>query len=247
MSPMLLDSIVGIVILLSALFAFFRGFVKEMLTIIGLGGAFASAYVFGPMLVPFFNEKYGVVPQGEVTQKAAENAKIWGLVPPHIMSAFTSYAVAFFSVFILLTLAGMAIASMIKSLGLGPLDKILGVAFGFLRGFLLVFLIYMPFAYFMPAKDMPQWAQDSVSVPLLQQAYDWGNGYLKDEKARAEENGGKDNPDSLGNKIKAKLDGALDKKDDAVQDLKENARELDDKAHNVTQDILNDSERKVNP
>lgn len=191
MSPILLDSAVGIVILLSVVFAYFRGFVKEMLTIVNLGGAAAASYFFAPQLRPQFNEWFGVVANAK--EKAAP---IWGLVPPEIMAAFCAYASAFFGVFLILTLAGLYISSSVTALGLKPVDKVLGVAFGALRGFMIVFLFYLPFAYFMKPTEYPAWAQSSVSVAVLQDAYEAGKKYM-DQTDPAGPGSQMEQPDSM--------------------------------------------------
>lgn len=178
MSPILLDTIVAIVLILSTLVATFRGFVKEMLTIVNLAGAAAAAYFLGPLLKPSFNGWLGVPKEeGEKTDA------IWGVVPPEVMSMFLSYASAFFVVFIVLTLAGLYVSGTIKALGLGPVDRVMGAAFGAARGFLLVLLVYLPFGYFMHPEEYPDWAKHSLSVPLLEKAYVFGNDYLNPEDA----------------------------------------------------------------
>jgi membrane protein required for colicin V production len=203
MSAILLDSIVGIVIILSIIIAFFRGFVREMLTIVNLAGAAAAAYFFGPHLKSIFNGWFGVVPEG----KGPRPDDIWGVIPPEIMAAFLSYACAFFGVFLILTLAGLYISGSVKALGLGNADKALGMAFGAARGFLLVFLFYLPFAYFMVPEEYPKWAKDSVSVVALQKAYEAGNEYLKKDKERGDEDeGGDADPNSLAGKMKRMAD-----------------------------------------
>jgi len=213
MSPILLDSIVAIVILLSVIFAFFRGFVREMLTIVNLGGASAAAYFFSPMLKAPFAEWLGAkpdVPQGAM-DKAPEAAKIFGVFPPEIMAWFLSYAAVFFGVFLILTLAGLYISGAIKAMGLGGLDKTMGVVFGAVRGALLVFLVYLPFGYFMVPSQYPEWAKNSIAVTYLQQAYEWGNDYMqgKEEAAKDEP---EPEPDSLAGKLKALADDMAKKK-----------------------------------
>lgn len=197
MSPVLLDTVIAIVILLSVGVSFFRGFVKEMLTIVNLLGAALAAWFIGPHLIGSFKGWLGVGP----------NAKdIWGMIPPEVMATFLSYATAFFTVFLVLMLAGMSIAGTIKAMGLGPLDRIMGMVFGALRGFLLVFLIYLPFGYFMAPENYPQWAKDSISVAALDRAYVWTDEYLaareEEQKAAVEaENSGQEDPDSVKSKL----------------------------------------------
>lgn len=228
MTPILLDSAVAIVIILSIVIAFFRGFVREMLTIVNLAGAGAAAWLFGPMMVPTFKGWLGVEPG-----KKAED--IWGVVPPEIMANFLSYASAFFGVFIILSLAGMAISGGVKSLGLGPVDRVLGMVFGALRGFLFVFLIYLPFGFFMQPDQLPKWAKDSLSVSALHATYTWADKYMKDELPKDGKDAKPVDPDSLRGKLRKMAD-------DAMPDEKD-VKEMKEKAEDVTKDILNDDEK----
>lgn len=190
MSPVMIDSVVAIVMLLSAIFAFFRGFVRELLTIVNLGGAAVCAWLFAKDLQPTTDGWLGVdrTLTGEEKEKVPE---IWGVVPPDVMSTFLSYAIIFFGVFLILSLAGFYISSTIKALGLGPIDKILGFVFGAARGFLIVFLIYLPFGYFMKLEKLPDWAQQSVAVQWLDKAYVWFDDYSKENTDELRETGDK--------------------------------------------------------
>lgn len=202
MTPILLDTIVAIVIILSTVIALLRGFVKEMLTIVNIAGGAAGAWFLGPLLKPAYTEWLAA------PQENGEKAKdIFGVVPPDVMANFLSYATVFFGVFIVLMLAGLYISGSVKALGLGPADKTLGALFGAARGFLLVFLVYLPFGYFMHPEEYPDWAKHSISVAVLEKTYDWGNEHLK-EKADEATEGQKEpvDPNSLQGKFKAMSD-----------------------------------------
>ena len=218
MSSILLDSIVGIVILLSVIIAFFRGFVREMLTIVNLVGAAAGAYFLADPLKPHF-DKWLKVPVDD----DAKVDLIWGVIPPEIMSAFLSYACPFFGVFLILTLAGLYIPGTVKALGLGPADRTLGVAFGALRGALLVFIVYLPFAYFMVPNEYPKWAKNSISVGYLEKAYKEANEYFN---ARKKDENGEEmiDPDSIAGKLKAQADKMTKEKAELQRELEEEVR-----------------------
>lgn len=245
MTPTMIDSVVAIIMLLSAVFALFRGFVREMLTIVNLAGAALCAYWFSPQLQPVTDRWFDVDRTAETADKAH---KIWGMVPPPMMSTFCSYAIVFFGVLLILTLAGLYISSTIKALGLGPADKALGLVFGLVRGFLIVFLMYLPFGYFMNPDDYPQWAKESVTVPVLEKAYAYGDEHLKDhEELNAEF---KQAGDTLREKAdrahEAAREAAEDVKDhaeDAKDELKDKGRDIKEGARNVTDDILTDSDK----
>lgn len=202
MTPVLLDTVVGIVILLSIVIAFFRGFIKEVLTIVNLGLAAGAAYIIGPQLIPTCRGWLGIADDPQ--QKLQD---IWGLIPPQVMATFMAYAIVYFGVFLVLTLAGMAISTGAKAMGLGPVDRVLGMLFGAARGFLLVFLIYLPFGFFMKPQQLPEWARESVSVRVLDDSYRWADEYLKKQENTEER------VDALRGKFKEITNDVLPKKD----------------------------------
>ena len=220
MSPVMIDSIVGIVMLLSAIFAFFRGFVRELLTIVNLGGAAVCAWLFAKDLQPTTDGWLDVnrALSGDEKEKVE---KIWGVLPPDMASTFLSYALIFFGVLLILTLAGFYISSTIKALGLGPIDKILGFLFGAARGFLIVFLIYLPFGYFLGFDKLPDWTKEAVSVQYLDKAYVWFDDYSKENTDEIRE---------TGDKIIDKVEGSKETVTDSVKE----------------KDFLTDEDRKDN-
>lgn len=190
MSPVMIDSIVGIIMLLSAVFAFFRGFVRELLTIVNLAGASVCAWLFAKDLEPV-TDGWLDVNRSLSGDEKDKVEKLWGAIPPDMASTFLSYALIFFGVLLILTLAGFYISSTIKALGLGPVDKLLGFVFGAARGFLIVFLIYLPLGYFLRFDKLPQWAQQSVAVQWLDKAYVWFDDYSKENSDDIRETGDK--------------------------------------------------------
>lgn len=227
MSPMMIDSIVLIVMLLSALFAFFRGFVRELLTIVNLVGAAVAAWTFADDMLPITDGWLGV-DRSLSEEKLDALPKVFGVVPPELMSGFLSYAVVFFGVFIVLSLAAMSISGAVKALGLGPIDKILGFVFGAARGFLIVFLVYLPFGYFMQYDELPSWAKETISVPLLEKSYT----IFEERSAEGTE------------EIKEAGDKIRDRVQDAGDNVSDEIRENTDDLREKTGDILNDIDRR---
>lgn len=174
MTATLLDTSVLIVIILSILISLFRGFVREMLMIVNLIGAAIAARYIAPMMLPSF--------QNWVSAGRKPAEKIFGAVPQDAMAMFLANACVFFGVFLILSLAGMAISGGVKALGLGPIDRILGIAFGALRGFLIVFLIYAPFAFAMSPESFPVWVKESTTYTVMNAAYQKADAYMKDVK-----------------------------------------------------------------
>ena len=143
-----LDLGVIAVVVLSAIFAFARGFVREALSIVAW---VAAAYI----TIRGFDWVYG-------------------LVNPHVHNVLLSQLIAGFGLFIValvaLTIVTGIIARMVQSIGLSPIDRTLGFIFGLARGAVLVSLAYLllDFSGIQPA-DRPLWIREAKSGPYLHQ------------------------------------------------------------------------------
>jgi membrane protein required for colicin V production len=143
-----LDIFVLSIVILSGLFAFARGFVKECLSIVSWTGAAIAALYATPYLSPFA-AKY--VPSGAVVPAAA--------------------ATAFLVTLIVLTIVTGAIARVVRRSSLSALDRTLGLIFGLMRGALLVGIGFMALSFALPANgSRPDWLKDSKTAPLFAEA-----------------------------------------------------------------------------
>jgi len=162
---MILDIIILVVLIVSAVIAFFRGFIKEVLTIVGLGGAAFGAFLFGGMAVPFF--------EGFILNPNDEDYKFFDVVPDDIVALLAAYAAVFLVIFLILTVIGHYLSKGAAAIGLGPVDRSLGVIFGLLRGVVLVAVLYLPFSLIMTQDEMPDFVQESKLVPLIDDSVNW--------------------------------------------------------------------------
>ncbi|MDP2205089.1 MAG: CvpA family protein [Alphaproteobacteria bacterium] len=236
MTPIMLDTAIIIVILLSVIVAFFRGFVKEVLTIVNLLGAAVAAWYLGGQFAPQFQKWMGA---GQKVADGEKAHKVLGLVTPEVAGTFLSYFTVFFVTLIILGLAGMAIAASVKAMGLGPLDKVLGMVFGALRGFLLVLLIYVPFAYFMPPdkKKYPDWVEESMSFVALDASYNWLEKYLGEKKEELAEQADGEKPDGPFTRRLKKMEDDLLRKQSQPEEAP-----YEDVTDDVHSEILSDDE-----
>ncbi|WP_404381283.1 CvpA family protein [Caenispirillum salinarum] len=141
-----LDLIVLVVLLLSAVLAFFRGFVHETLGIAAWVGAGLAA-LYGLPIV-----------QAEVRQ-----------LIPVTWAADAAAAVAIFLVTLLvLSILTRGIARKVQDSSLGSVDRSLGVLFGLARGAFLVGLAYILLAWMIPPADHPDWIREARGLPLIQ-------------------------------------------------------------------------------
>jgi len=145
-----LDLVVLIVIALSAIFAFARGFVREALSIAAWVGAAAITY-FG------FNHVFAAVVRFIATPLLADLIAGAGL---------------FVISLIVLTILTSYVARFVQSSALSPIDRTLGLIFGVARGVLLVSLAYLVFDIALPLNDRPVWISQAKSQPFLVQGAD---------------------------------------------------------------------------
>ena len=126
----LIDGIVAAVILLSAILAYSRGFVREALAIAGWIGAAVLAFMFAGAAQPLVKE----IPV--INKVIGENCEV---------SMITAFAVVFAIGLIIASLFTPLFSSVIRRSFLSGIDQGLGFVFGAVRGIALVgaaFLIY---------------------------------------------------------------------------------------------------------
>ena len=195
MTPAVFDLIIITVLLLSTLFAYIRGIIREIFTIIGLGASSLAAYKGGPLLVPQFNawldvpadggEKAAEIvsranpgdPVSNETVQAVQHKQdlIFGIASPGLVAKACAYGSAFILVFMIMVLAGFALNRIVKEMGFGIVDRLLGGAFGFARGFLFIFLLYVPCAFLIAPEKFPDWFKHSRSAPVLQKSFEYAD------------------------------------------------------------------------
>jgi len=139
------DILVGLVLAVSTFYAAWRGFLHETLAIFALVAAgFATLYL-GPLLQPWMH------------QQIATN---W-------LAVVAADAVVFLGTYIPLAFLSRRIATSVRSSAIGPLDRILGLAFGLVRGLVIVGLAYIGFVHFVPVHDHPSALTRARSLPLM--------------------------------------------------------------------------------
>ena len=138
------DVIILVLILISALFAFFRGFSLELLSISVWIISFFGSYAYGNNLVNFFN-------------KILNNI---------LISTAISYVVAFLIIFVIFSFLTRKFSVFIKDSYVGLIDKSLGFIFGILRGYVIVGLCFFLFDYFYKGKKL-EFIDNSKIIPVI--------------------------------------------------------------------------------
>jgi membrane protein required for colicin V production len=146
LSVTFLDCLIVLVILVSAGYAAWRGFLWETLTIFEwVAAAFACLY-FGPYLIPMMRSMV---------------AQPW-------LASVLAYALVFLAVFIPLAFISHRLSQGVKNSPIGPLDRAAGIAFGVVRGLVVIGLAYLAFTYFVPIRSQPQWVTEARLLPMVQ-------------------------------------------------------------------------------
>lgn len=140
-----LDLFVLVVVVLSTLLALFRGMSREALNLAAWLGAAAAAWLGWPQVAP--------------------------LLEPYVADAtfrmIAAIAIAFVvPLVVLLVVAGM-LATLIENSFLARVDRALGIAFGALRGVVLVLVVYLVLLFVFPPPEQPSWIEEAQSRPLL--------------------------------------------------------------------------------
>lgn len=138
-----LDVIVLVVVLISAILAMVRGFVREVLSVASWVAAAAAAYFFYksllPLVEPYFDNK--------------------------TIAVIVSAAVIFFVALIVASYITMKISDFVIDSRIGAIDRAFGFIFGAVRGVLLVAIAVLFLNWFAP--DPPAWIADARSKPFL--------------------------------------------------------------------------------
>jgi membrane protein required for colicin V production len=166
---MFLDIIVLAVMFVSAVIACLRGFIREVLTIMGVLGGTIAALKFGGKLAPFM---LGLITPKDL-KPDEKPEKIMGVIPPELMADIMAYGAIFISVVIILSIISHFLANAARGLGLGSVDRSFGVVFGLVRGFVILALIYTLIYSIFDKETRMGWFEGSRTQPYLEGAARW--------------------------------------------------------------------------
>lgn len=126
----IVDAIVAVVIILSAILAYSRGFVRETLSIVGWIAAAVVAYIFAPQARPL------------VAQIPALDTFLGDSCE---LSTIAAFAAIFALALVVAAILTPLFSSAVQRSALSGIDQALGLLFGFARGVLIVvvaFIVY---------------------------------------------------------------------------------------------------------
>ncbi|HXO69354.1 MAG TPA: CvpA family protein, partial [Bradyrhizobium sp.] len=133
------DYVILAVLFISVLIGLARGLISEILSLVIWVAAFWLAWLFGPVVARYF--------EGSVSLPSAR------------------IAIGYGGVFIAVLLVGAVVRFLISRLvsvtGLGGMDRLLGMLFGFVRGVLLVSGVVFLLG-FTPLPNEPVWRESAI-------------------------------------------------------------------------------------
>lgn len=146
------DLIVLLVVGLSALLSFFRGFIREVLSL----GAWIGASV--------------------ITLYAFPHVAEW--VRPQVNSDMVASGLAAMGTFLasligISIITGLLLKYVKTGADVGLFDNILGLAFGVARGVLLLAIAYFIMGVVIRPEDQPEWIKTAKSKPYVEKAAKW--------------------------------------------------------------------------
>lgn len=134
LTPTIIDAVVGVVVLISAVLAYGRGLTREIFTLGVWLLAALAALQFYPMIEPI-----------------VADVETWAGIGLGSFRPWAAVLVTFVLSLIVLSVIGSAISSIIRNSVLGSIDKGLGFLFGALRGLLLLAVVWFLFEKASPA------------------------------------------------------------------------------------------------
>lgn len=142
------DFVILAVLGLSGFFAAYRGFVNELLSILGWGlAAIITAVLFGTI-------------RGTVRE----------LVDPDWFADIVGFVGLFLAVIIPISFVAYRVGEAARQSSIGPLDRSLGFVYGVVRGLVIAALAFIIFDMLSPKK--PDWITNAKLIPIVERSGD---------------------------------------------------------------------------
>ena len=145
---------------LSVLVGLWRGFIGEVMALVCWALAFWVAWMFGPVLAEQFSASISV---------------------PSVR-VMLGYAICFIAVLIAGAIVGYLLRKLVSGSGLSGTDRLLGMVFGLVRGFVLVVLVIVLMKFTPVVRD--DWWQNSRMLPTFERSASWMTTLLPETVAK---------------------------------------------------------------
>lgn len=139
------DGVVIALVIMSALFAFFRGFTREVLAVAAwIAAGFVAMYV-----------------QDDVKPYALQ------ATGHEILAQAIAVGAPFIVALLVFSILTHIVASRVQQSAVGPLDRTLGFGFGILRGLAAVSIFYLVVTNLVKEPEDPSWMRDAKTLPII--------------------------------------------------------------------------------
>ena len=135
----LIDGLVALVIMVSAILAYARGFVREALAIAGWIGATILAFIFADSVKPLIKQ---IPVVGDMIGDSCE------------LSIIAAFAAVFALALVVMSIFTPLFSSLVQRSALGGLDQGLGFLFGVFRGILLIAILFFIYDTVLTTQDI---------------------------------------------------------------------------------------------
>ena len=149
----IIDGAVAVIIVLSALLAYSRGFVREAMAIAGWIGATMLAFIFADQAQPLIRQ---IPVLGDFIGDSCE------------LSIIAAFAAVFAVALVVFSIFTPLFSSIVQRSALGGLDQGLGFLFGVFRGILLVAVAFFVYQTVLTTQKIPM-VDDSRSAAVFSQ------------------------------------------------------------------------------
>ena len=155
----LLDVILLAVMLISALLAMVRGFMREVLSIASWAAAALLTLYAYPRLKPLVLQYFS----------------------NDIVASAVTIGAVFLGTLLVVSVITIKISDTILDSRVGALDRTLGFLFGLGRGLVIVVVAFLFFAWLVPDRSQPEWVKNAKSRVVLQGTGQWLMSMLPDD------------------------------------------------------------------
>ena len=152
MTATIVDAVILLIVLISGMLAYARGFTREALAIAGWIVAAFGAFYFAPFLEPLIRE---IPVVGDFLRSSCT------------LSVLTAFAVSFAIILVLISIFTPLISGAILESAIGPIDRGLGFLFGVARGVVLVAVLYLLYDLLVPLEQRVEAVEAARSVALI--------------------------------------------------------------------------------
>lgn len=141
---------------ISTIIAFFRGLITEALSLLVWIVAFWGAAYFSQDVAAMLPDQLNSLSGGRIDLDPTEGST------EELLVSILSYAITFLGILFLAGLVNLGISLLIRFLKISVIDRILGMFFGLLRGWLIVAFLGL-FAMNAGLNSLPMWQKASLT------------------------------------------------------------------------------------